>query len=375
MEQRQAVALGVAERRARFAAAVEALEGLSEVLPLAQGAELPELMETCDRLVVLAAAGRVAVTAEAAGRGEVSASRSAGVHGWVRDHAPSLRQGGSAAVVRCVEAFAKPGNAAVREAVLAGRVGPAVGWSVVRNLDRLRDRLVEDAVPTVTDAMLAVGGDWGPSMVGRLRHRLLAEYGRPGELEEAAQRARRIVSLSHGVSDDEGMVTYRLVVDAEISALLETAMGPHAAPHPAADGARDARLPDRRRAEALAEVCRRSIGAGAAVPMQPSSTVVVTIGVNDLREGTGCGSVVGAPGPEVVLSPETVRRMACDAQVVPVRPAAAGSCSTWGDGSGASPPRSSGCCVCGTGTAPFPAAPSPRSGRGGTTCGTGSTTA
>ncbi|HYN29750.1 MAG TPA: DUF222 domain-containing protein [Dermatophilaceae bacterium] len=318
MEMEQPARLGVAERRARLTAAVEALEGLAAVLPLAGGSELPELMGQLDRLAVLAGAGRVAVTAEAAGRGEVSASQSAGVHGWVRDHAPSLRQGGSAAVVRCVEAFARPDNAAVREAVLDGRVSPAVGWTVVRNMDRLRDRLVEEAVPTVTEAMLAVGEDWGASMVGRLRSRLLAEYGEDGELEEETQRARRFASLSHGVVDDDGLVTYRLVADAELSAVLEAAIAPHAAPVLMPDGSRDPRLPDRRRAEALAVVCRRSVAAAESLPVQAKATVVVTMTLGDLQERSGCGTTVGSPGPEHVLSPETVRRMACDGQVVPV---------------------------------------------------------
>jgi hypothetical protein len=267
MEQERQGRPGVAERHARLAAAVEAMEGLAGVLPLVQGVDLPGLMETSDRLAVLTAAGRVAVTAEASGRGEISASQSSGVHGWVRDHAPSLREDGSAAVVRCVEAFTKPDTADAREAVLSGRVGPAVGWSVVRNMDRLRGRLVPEAVPTVTEAMLGAGGDWGPAMVGRLRHRLLAEYGQEGKLEEAAQRSARLVSLSHGRVDDDGMVTYRLLADAELTAVLEAALGPHVAPTPAPDWSPDPRPPERRGAEALAAVCRRSIGAAGAAPV------------------------------------------------------------------------------------------------------------
>ncbi|HYN30024.1 MAG TPA: hypothetical protein VES95_09160, partial [Dermatophilaceae bacterium] len=111
MEHEQSSDLGVAERRGRLTAAREALEGLAGVLPRAAGRELPELMEELDALVALAVAGRVAVAAEAQARGEVAASQSAGLHGWVRDHAPSLRQGGSAAVVRCLEAFGNALNA------------------------------------------------------------------------------------------------------------------------------------------------------------------------------------------------------------------------------------------------------------------------
>ena len=89
--------LGLVERRSRIEAAREALSGISQVLYQCSGAELAEVMGELDSLVALGAAARVAVTAEAVGRGEVEA---AGVNAtaWVRDHAPSLRQGGAADV-------------------------------------------------------------------------------------------------------------------------------------------------------------------------------------------------------------------------------------------------------------------------------------
>ncbi len=65
-----------------------------------------------------------------------------------------------------------------------------------------------------------------------------------------------------------------------------------------------------RRAAALAEVVRRAVGAE---PGRP--TVSVTISFDDLAAGIGGGHVDETGEP---LHPETVRRMACDARVVPV---------------------------------------------------------
>ena len=65
-----------------------------------------------------------------------------------------------------------------------------------------------------------------------------------------------------------------------------------------------------RRAAALAEVVRRAVGAQ---PGRP--TISVTIRLDDLTGGTGSGHVddTGEPVPA-----ETVRRLACDARIVPV---------------------------------------------------------
>ncbi len=54
--------MGLGERRSRMVAAVEALDGLDEVLFEASGAELAELMALADRLAAGAGASRVSVT-------------------------------------------------------------------------------------------------------------------------------------------------------------------------------------------------------------------------------------------------------------------------------------------------------------------------
>ena len=85
--------MNLAERRSRFEAAQEALIGLRAVLHQASGPELAELMTLADGMAAQAAAARVEITVEAVTRGEVADS-GCNTHAWVRDHAPSLRQGG-----------------------------------------------------------------------------------------------------------------------------------------------------------------------------------------------------------------------------------------------------------------------------------------
>ena len=82
----------VAARRAVLDAAREALAELGEVLHQASGEELAELLGELDAVCAGAGAARAAVVAEAVRRGEVTPGDA---HGWVREHAPSLRQGGA----------------------------------------------------------------------------------------------------------------------------------------------------------------------------------------------------------------------------------------------------------------------------------------
>ena len=77
-----------------------------------------------------------------------------------------------------------------------------------------------------------------------------------------------------------------------------------------------------RRAAALAEIVRRAVGAERGRP-----TLTVTISLDDLVRGAGPG-FIDATGEH--LHPETVRRMACDAGVIPVVLGGAGEVLDYG---------------------------------------------
>ena len=97
------------ERRSRFQAAREAFVDLQSVLHMASASELAELMGVVDDVAARAAAARVTITAEAVNRGQV-AEEGTNPHAWVRDHAPSLRQGGAAAVAKIAVAVTPPAS-------------------------------------------------------------------------------------------------------------------------------------------------------------------------------------------------------------------------------------------------------------------------
>jgi hypothetical protein len=140
---------------------------------------------------------------------------------------------------------------------------------------------------------------------------------------------------------------YRMRLTPESRAVVEAAINTLSRPVPpgAAEGSsgadpwvRDPRTVEQRRGEALVEVCRRfgtvaaaagSGGAGGAggsagsgvegvVPAGVKATVLVSVSLDDLRTLCRPGTLVGGVDGGVVLGPETVRKLACDAAVVPV---------------------------------------------------------
>ena len=109
----------------------------------------------------------------------------------------------------------------------------------------------------------------------------------------------------------------------EQAAVLEAVIGPMAKPVPNEEtGARDLRPAGQRRVEALTQVCRSVSGralddAGADGPGLGGAVLHVSVALTDLQELTGAGEVLGSTATGVLLSPEVLRRVACDAALVP----------------------------------------------------------
>ena len=331
--------LSLVERRSRVEAARDALAGIGGVLHQCSGAELAEVMGELDGLVALGVAARVAVTAEAVGRGEV-ADAGVNVTAWVREHAPSLRQGGAGDVATIAGVLAPAGarwgggdaagpdpdsaEGIVADAVVTGVVSPGLGCAGLREMTRLGPLLRDEVKPTVVRSMLELGVAWGPGMLRRLRPRLLAEYGAPGVFDDLQERLAPAARLSAPMVESGDLTEYQLVMTPEQAAALEAAIGPLSAPAPnAVTGERDLRPMGQRRVEALAQVCQRSSAldgdqhGGADGAAGSAHAVHVIMSLEDLQARTGCGEVVGSTGTGTMLSPEVLRRLACEADLIP----------------------------------------------------------
>ena len=258
------------------------------------------------------------MTAEAMGRGETSGGSAAlTVTQWVRRHAPSTRAGGARQVVELAAAFGKPVNAPVAEAVRAGVLPVRSAAAVVVEADKLRPLLTDGAEPHVLAGLIAMAAEHGPRGCRLVRPALLARHGRQDVLQREQDAAKAFVSLSQPQDCPTGIYDYHLTLDTEGKAVLEAALGPLSAPR-GVDGERDLRTSDRRRGDALIALVRRAVGADDAVGKNAKTTLLVTMDWASLRDQVGAGTTLGGLDTGTHLAPETVRRLACDASVVPV---------------------------------------------------------
>lgn len=171
--------------------------------------------------------------------------------------------------------------------------------------------------------------------------------------EDEALKASRSLVKSAGAC---GMTRYRVEMDPEGAAIIDAALAALSAPVKGPDGELDERTPARRRADALLEIIGRGVSSPGEAPKSDKAQVVVTISLQaltaDLAHGRcgACGqdlpvspvgqtlSPFGRPGPArqrggcgspatghaggvtatgQVLSPASVRKLACQGGIIP----------------------------------------------------------
>ena len=335
-------------------------DALGEVLTRMSGPELAHVMRVADDVAARARAAQVRVTAEAAHRGEFTAARRGvgSVDAWVREHAPSLRQAGCGQVAHLAQEVASsvPGGlwssagptagafadrdraeGVVWARVVTGEVAPALAVTALREMARMKDLLEPEAVPTVAGAVLDHGVAWGAREAQKVRPHLLARFGADGEFDKHQGRLRTSAFLTSPRINDGDITEYRLGLTPEQAATLEAAIGPLSRPTPNEQtGERDHRTAELRRAEALTAVCagaaseegaRRSGPGSAPMSLHVSMTLADLLSrletaeeaaVADGQARARCGRVLATRAQGTILAPAVVRRLACDADVLPV---------------------------------------------------------
>jgi hypothetical protein len=299
--------------RIAVSATTSFLTGLGEAAVAVGNSELGPFFRQLDDLSRQVEAGRVALLRQALCRGVVAESDCPSATSWVIDWAPSFRAGGAAQLVKVTQATFAVRNAGLAAAVLGARVGVRNAAVAVTEMDKLRPRLRDEALEAVWEGFIQIATDHGPREIRALRDRLIATYGHQGEFQRRHDQLKYGVSLSQP-TDDDGMAEYRLRLDPEGREVLEAMLGPLSAPRPTPT-CPDLRTSDQRRADALVEICRRAAAAGGAAPATTKAAVFVTVDFQDLQNRSGAGTSL--PTGQL-LSPETIRRIACDAQIIPV---------------------------------------------------------
>ena len=97
---------------------------------------------------------------------------------WVRHHAPSTRAGGAGQLVAVAQAYRKPANAPIVQAIQAGVLPVRSAAVVLAEADRLRPLLVYGAEPHVLAGLITMAAQHGPRGCRMVRPALLAETAR-----------------------------------------------------------------------------------------------------------------------------------------------------------------------------------------------------
>ena len=314
------------DRRQAIAGCAAALCDLHTVLFQCGSDDLSDLAADLAEVRALCGAQLAAVVAEAEMRGVIDSSQCANTSEWVGEHAWHSRREATT-VARTARLLRRQDLARAADAVLTGDVDLGTATVIAVEYDKLAADLRDEAKPVVLEQFLDVGADYGPAGVRRLRQEILARYGENGEFEEHQEKCRRLIDLSPGNQTSSGIWEYQLITDNEGRAVLEAAIGPLSAPRPDPDsGAADLRPVGRRRGEAVIEALRRAVAAGGHVPTSPKALLMVTVTHADLMAGIGdvgpagfhAGTVLGTRAAGTLLASDTIRKLACDAGIVPL---------------------------------------------------------
>ncbi|WP_430866806.1 DUF222 domain-containing protein [Demequina aurantiaca] len=111
-----------------------------------------------------------------------------------------------------------------------------------------------------------------------------------------------------GRLDPETAAPIKAAVDALVAADLHRSRGNDRA-------SEDRRQPGQMRADALAAICRHALGCENTAPTLAKTTVVVRLSLGDLQSGDGVAAIDGLSQP---VSVSTARRMAADAEIIPM---------------------------------------------------------
>src|SRR5665647_164034 len=268
-----------------------------------------------DALAVQVDCARVGLVQEVETRGVVDQPPSPSATDWLLAHCFHLEPADAARTVDLARLCAQPRNQVMAAAVSGGTVTLRKAMTALRQLAQVEHHLEpgkrEEALASLTQ-MAQTGYDRHVITIGRT---LMSLVGAERSLERNETALRALSSLRLAPLEN-GMIRVSGQLDPEAGAVLTAALDPLSAPNPTdANGGRDPRPPERRRAEALIEICRRAAAAGGAAPTTTKAQIVITIDHDTLADAVrGAGRTLAGE----VLSPGAIRKLACEGAITPM---------------------------------------------------------
>ncbi|MGV9214954.1 DUF222 domain-containing protein [Micromonospora sp. RB23] len=276
--------------------------------------DLVAALDAVHRLEQQLAAVKLALVRELDGRGTARAQGASSTAVWLRDRlrltVPAAR--------RLVE-FASvldTGVPEVRQALADGDVSLEQARVIADTVDSVRTTADAEVATRAAGVLVDWAGRFDPTLLRKLGTRILdhvapeiADAAAKAALDAEARRATRDRHLTLSELTD-GRLRLSGTLDAETAGLLRTAIDPLTAPC----GQDDQRSPGQRRHDALGDLCRLALRTGELPEHGGEPTqLVVTTSFDGLAQQLGAGTLDTGFG----LTAETVRRLACDAAILP----------------------------------------------------------
>lgn len=313
----------------RLAVRAEAVVGAGAAVTV-QDFEVTGLLEQVSRAGERLDRSRLVLACEAAQRGLHLGTGSTLVD-WLGARCPDLPSRTRIDLAKLAAASADAALRPVVESVLSGGMGIERAAQILRTLQRIRPgitdpELFDQAVAALVGLACQPGVDDGDiaRAVNELLRRCL-----PEKSHDKDNKARRALGEVHESSLADG--TLRRLIwtigdDADYEAVKAVLDSPLAAPatqeEQDATGEKDTRTPGQCRYHALMTVLKRGVAGTRGQPTTAKAVVAVTLDFETLKrmlaekaDEPGCGSTLDGAR---LVSADSIRRLACDADIIPM---------------------------------------------------------
>ncbi|QDO89011.1 DUF222 domain-containing protein [Ornithinimicrobium ciconiae] len=295
------------------------IQMLAGEFPLAHLPEqgLGEAVGAAQALVQAAQSLLAATTHEAITRGLPDQSGHS-VPDWITTWAPLIDRPEALATARVAAAMDDDRFEALTAKVNDGTARIARANLITRLTQDLTDLATPQSLQALTDVMTDVVETTGLrdlAKVGTEAKERLLEPDPDDKAEDEKSRCRRL----RRVGTIAGLAEWQLILDDEAEAILLAALDPLSKPRPSADEhgthQHDPRTTATRRADALLEIIGRGVAAPEGTTVTDKAKIQVTIDIEALAGKIGGG---GDTATGQRLSPGAIRRLACDAEIIPI---------------------------------------------------------
>ncbi|MFF4880576.1 DUF222 domain-containing protein [Micromonospora sp. NPDC000668] len=276
--------------------------------------DLVAALDAAHRLEQRLAAVKLALVRAVDSRGTAAAQSASSTTVWLRDRlrltVPAARR------LVDLAAALDAGAPGVRAALANGDISVEQARVIGDTVNTVHTAAGAEAADKAVGVLVEWAGQFDPTLLRRLGTRILdhvapevADAANRAALETEARRSARDRHVTLSELPD-GRLRLTGSLDAEAAGLLRAAIEPLTAP----TGPDDPRTPGQRRHDALADLCRLTLRTGelpehGAEPAQ----IVVTTSFDALTRQLDSGTL----DTGLRLTPETVRRLACDAAILP----------------------------------------------------------